>query len=140
MGYAFPDKKEIESDSANLLREYWLQAEMVLSGEYSNLMPNWDEFVSIYGKVRPTNPVRDVLIYIPSTCLKLLINCISLRTSRLDMSSAFGSGLYLAASIVDHSCEPNADLEFLGKTVAVKARRDIVAPEGRLLEAVSGAQ
>ncbi|GAV08713.1 hypothetical protein RvY_18369-2 [Ramazzottius varieornatus] len=44
-----------------------------------------------------------------------------------------GKGLYLAPSIIDHSCDPNAVQFFVGKTMVVKAIRDIPS-----LEEVSG--
>ena len=45
------DKDEIERDSRTLLLEYWVQLSMLLSGEFKALMPTWDHFVSVYGKV-----------------------------------------------------------------------------------------
>ena len=46
------DKDEIERDSRSLLLEYWVQLSALLSGEFKALMPTWDHFVSVYGKVR----------------------------------------------------------------------------------------
>jgi hypothetical protein len=49
------DKEEIARDSSALLNEYWIQLKMVLAEEeFVHLMPKWDDFVSMYGKV-PTN-------------------------------------------------------------------------------------
>jgi hypothetical protein len=67
---------------------------------------------------------------------QLLVNSIALHTSRLDFPSAFGSGLYLSASFFDHSCDPNAEIEFRGREVAVRAREDIVVIDGFRLDRV----
>ena len=47
----YVDKDEIEGDSHDLLLEYWVQLSALLSGEFKALMPSWDRFVSVYGKV-----------------------------------------------------------------------------------------
>ena len=41
----------MEGDSRGLLLDYWAQLSMPLSGEFKAMMPSWDLFVSIYGKV-----------------------------------------------------------------------------------------
>ena len=59
---------------------------------------------------------------------QLLVNCVSLYTGRLDHPSAFGTGLYLSVSVLDHSCEPNAKVEFDGgggKAASIIALKDI---------------
>ena len=57
---------------------------------------------------------------------QLLVNCVSLYTGRLDYPSAFGTGLYLSVSVLDHSCEPNARVEYDGgKVASVIALKDI---------------
>ena len=57
---------------------------------------------------------------------QLLVNCVSLYTGRLDYPSAFGTGLYLPVSVLNHSCEPNARVEFDGgKAASVIALKDI---------------
>ena len=100
-------RHDIEGDSRNLLLEYWAQlSALLLPAEFKVLMPSWDRFVSIYGK--------------------LLVNCVSLYTGRLDYPSAFGTGLYLSVSALDHSCEPNAKVRFDGGTaVTVVSMKDI---------------
>ncbi|KAJ0180950.1 hypothetical protein K1T71_003035 [Dendrolimus kikuchii] len=42
----------------------------------------------------------------------------------IDMNS-IGTGIYLASSIVDHSCNPNAVVTFDGKTISIRAIRDM---------------
>ncbi|XP_053602088.1 histone-lysine N-methyltransferase SMYD3 [Plodia interpunctella] len=42
----------------------------------------------------------------------------------IDMNS-IGTGVYLASSIVDHSCDPNAVATFDGKTINIRALRDM---------------
>lgn len=41
-----------------------------------------------------------------------------------DMNS-IGTGVYLACSILDHSCNPNAVATFDGKTISIRATKDI---------------
>ena len=69
-------------------------------------LPSWDKFVSYFGK--------------------LLINSFSIRTDRLTFPDPVGSGLFLAASVFDHSCEPNAQTVFQGRRLIVKAT-DMIA-------------
>ncbi|CAG2066497.1 unnamed protein product, partial [Timema podura] len=38
-----------------------------------------------------------------------------------------GTGIYLGASIIDHSCDPNAVAVFQGTTIFIRALRDIPA-------------
>ena len=68
-------------------------------------LPSWDTFVSYFGK--------------------LLINSFSIRTDRLIIPDPVGSGLFLAASIFDHSCQPNAQTVFKGRKLIVKATENI---------------
>ncbi|KAL0850513.1 hypothetical protein ABMA28_012302 [Loxostege sticticalis] len=42
----------------------------------------------------------------------------------IDMNS-IGTGIYLAASILDHSCNPNAVATFDGKTISIRATKDL---------------
>ena len=42
----------------------------------------------------------------------------------MDMNS-IGSGIYIGASIIDHSCEPNAVATFDGKTINIRAIKDM---------------
>ncbi|XP_041973756.1 histone-lysine N-methyltransferase SMYD3 isoform X2 [Aricia agestis] len=42
----------------------------------------------------------------------------------MDMNS-IGTGIYLAASVIDHSCEPNAVATFDGKTISIRAIKDM---------------
>ena len=54
------------------------------------------------------------------------MNSVSLYTGRLDYPSCFGTALYLSLSVFDHSCEPNARVEFDGgKAAAVRTIKDI---------------
>ena len=61
-----------------------------------------------------------------------MVNCVSLYTGRLDHPSAFGTGLYLSVSVLDHSCEPNAKVEFDGKAASVIALNDIETDASKL--------
>ncbi|XP_072935270.1 histone-lysine N-methyltransferase SMYD3 isoform X2 [Epargyreus clarus] len=42
----------------------------------------------------------------------------------MDMNS-IGSGIYLASSIIDHSCDPNAVATFDGRTISIRAIKDM---------------
>ncbi|XP_050663854.1 N-lysine methyltransferase SMYD2-A isoform X1 [Leptidea sinapis] len=42
----------------------------------------------------------------------------------IDMNS-IGTGIYIASSIIDHSCEPNAVATFDGKTINIRAIKDM---------------
>ena len=42
----------------------------------------------------------------------------------IDMNS-IGTGIYLASSILDHSCDPNAVATFDGKTINIRAIKDM---------------
>ena len=66
-------------------------------------MPTFDEFVELYGKV--------------------VINNFELRQS--GSGESYGMALYLAPSIVDHSCQPNAWVEIVGKRLVMRSSMDM---------------
>ncbi len=76
-------------------------------------MPSWKQFVSVYGKI--------------------LVNSFSLRHFTTSSSSSscdllppsFGCGLFLSASILDHSCAPNAVAVVRGNRVSVVATEEV---------------
>lgn len=39
--------------------------------------------------------------------------------------NSIGTGIYLASSIIDHSCNPNAVATFDGKTINIRAIQDM---------------
>ncbi|XP_028174963.1 histone-lysine N-methyltransferase SMYD3 [Ostrinia furnacalis] len=65
-------------------------------------LPNTVELMGIYGR--------------------MVINSFTILD--IDMNS-IGTGIYLAASILDHSCEPNAVATFDGKTISIRATKDL---------------
>ncbi|XP_049885754.1 histone-lysine N-methyltransferase SMYD3 isoform X1 [Pectinophora gossypiella] len=65
-------------------------------------LPNTVELMGIYGR--------------------MVINSFTLLDT--DMNS-IGTGIYLACSIVDHSCNPNAVATFDGKTISIRAIQDM---------------
>ena len=68
-------------------------------------MPNFQEFVQIYGMV--------------------VINDFELTQSSGELEGhSLGMAVYLAPSIVDHSCRPNADVEFLGSRLVMRSLVD----------------
>jgi len=62
-----------------------------------------------------------------------VIQCNAFRIIELTRPTKFddpqpepvGIGLYPTASLINHSCDPNADLNFYGDTVVVRAMRNI---------------
>lgn len=51
--------------------------------------------------------------------------CINSFTISNQEFQTVGTGVYLAASILDHSCEPNAVATFEGKTLLIHAISEI---------------
>ena len=68
------------------------------------MMPDFSSFVKLYGKV--------------------VINNFELVTLTSEGES-LGIGVYLAPSIVDHSCKPNAWVEFDGRRLVMRSYVDI---------------
>ncbi|XP_019699760.1 histone-lysine N-methyltransferase SMYD3 isoform X2 [Harpegnathos saltator] len=66
------------------------------------LMPNTAELIGIYGRI----------------CIN------SFNILDLDMNS-IGVGIYLGASVIDHSCKPNAVVTFEGTTIIVRTLIDL---------------
>lgn len=58
---------------------------------------------------------------------KILVNAITI--CNFDLSEAIGSGIYLSASSIDHSCQPNSIVTFNGSKIFVKAIRSIQLDE-----------
>ncbi|XP_026323711.1 histone-lysine N-methyltransferase ASHR1 [Hyposmocoma kahamanoa] len=65
-------------------------------------LPNTVELMGLYGR--------------------MVINSFTILDN--DMNS-IGTGVYLACSILDHSCNPNAVATFDGKTISIRATKDI---------------
>ncbi|XP_073950793.1 histone-lysine N-methyltransferase SMYD3-like [Choristoneura fumiferana] len=65
-------------------------------------LPNTVELMGIYGR--------------------MVINSFTILDT--DMNS-IGTGIYLASSVVDHSCDPNAVATFDGKTINIRALKDL---------------
>ena len=59
-------------------------------------------------------------------CLKVygqvLTNSFAIHDEKL---TPIGRAVYLAASIFDHSCSPDASFTFIGTTIYIKATRDL---------------
>lgn len=99
--------QELREDSMDLLKIGYQQLVSVLRRED---LPSLDTYISIYGKI--------------------LINSFSLRTDRSAQPDPFGTGIYLLASIFDHSCVPNCTVVFQGRELRVVATQDL--PEGEV--------
>lgn len=84
----------------NNIQEHYRDLEQVLP---SDLMPDHTEFVRLYGRV--------------------VINNFELITSSSGGES-LGIALYLAPSVVDHSCEPNAWVEIRGRKLVMRSLVD----------------
>lgn len=56
---------------------------------------------------------------------RLLINSVGMYSC---MDGSFGTGLYLAISAIDHSCQPNVNLVFTGRTAKVSAMEPMSEP------------
>ena len=54
----------------------------------------------------------------------MMVNSFSLKSDDLISSQSIGTGLYLAGSYLDHSCQPNAKAVFNGNKVNIVAIRD----------------
>lgn len=66
---------------------------------------------------------NDEFLIKPSKLLfQMVINSFTILD--IDMNS-IGTGIYLAASILDHSCNPNAVATFDGKTISIRATKDL---------------
>ncbi|CAH0722239.1 unnamed protein product, partial [Brenthis ino] len=65
-------------------------------------LPNTVELMGLYGR--------------------MIINSFTILD--MDMNS-IGTGIYIAASIIDHSCDPNAVATFDGKTINIRAIKDM---------------
>ncbi|XP_075988833.1 SET and MYND domain containing, class 3 [Anticarsia gemmatalis] len=98
-----------------------------LMSHYSDLkadMKRMDHFTSLCGVLFEF--LRDISL--PNTVElmglygRMVIN--SFMILDIDMNS-IGTGIYLASSILDHSCEPNAVATFDGKTINIRAIRDM---------------
>ncbi|XP_059099232.1 uncharacterized protein LOC131893268 [Tigriopus californicus] len=77
----------------------------VMSGLLGPKAPNFETFLEIYGR--------------------LIINGFEICDGN---QSIKGWGLYLAPSILDHSCAPNATVSFLGRTIFVRTLVDMESP------------
>ena len=83
----------------NQIAEHYRDLEHILLDE----MPTFDEFLELYGKV--------------------VINNFELRQT--GSGESYGMAVYLAPSIVDHSCVPNAWVEIVGKKLIMRSTVDI---------------
>merc|ERR1719481_2343008 len=68
-------------------------------------MPSFETFVNIYSKI--------------------LVNSFSLRSDRTSTPEHFGTGIYLVASVLNHSCSPNCTVVFEGRKLSIVATKDI---------------
>ena len=93
-------EKDIRRDKKKMkyILDHYRDLESILLED----MPSFDEFVELYGKV--------------------IINNFELRQS--SSGESYGMGVYLAPSIVDHSCAPNAWVEISGKRLTIKSHVD----------------
>ena len=86
----------------NYIQKHYQELESILLDE----MPDFQEFINLYGMV--------------------VINDFELHQSDGDMEGeSLGMGVYLAPSIMNHSCRPNAEIEIVGKRLRVKSLVDI---------------
>ncbi|KAL4714622.1 hypothetical protein ACJJTC_019685 [Scirpophaga incertulas] len=98
-----------------------------LMSHYSDLkadMKRMDHFTSLCGTLHEF--LKDLSL--PNTVElmglygRMIINSFTILD--IDMNS-IGTGVYLAASILDHSCSPNAVATFDGKTINIRATKDM---------------
>jgi len=88
----------------------------ILQNEYNELgnilskadMPSYEVFLNIYSKI--------------------LVNSFSLRSDRTSTPEHFGTGIYMVASLLNHSCVPNCTVVFQGRQLSIVATKDV--PEG----------
>lgn len=79
----------------------------ILSEVLEEDMPKFDQFLQLYGKV--------------------IINDFEL--SQAGSRESIGMGVYLAPSIVDHSCCPTAWVEFEGNRLVMRSKADLDKPD-----------
>lgn len=60
--------------------------------------------------------------YIRLICLQVCVNSFNILDPEMN---SLGTGIYLAATIIDHSCRPNAVAVFEGTTIYIRATQDM---------------
>jgi len=85
------------------IKKYHTDIKRVLGDE----APKFDQFLQLYGKV--------------------IINDFEL--SQRENRKSIGMGVYLAPSILDHSCQPNAWVEFEGNKLVLRSKCDQEKPD-----------
>lgn len=99
--FIFVDYSDIKKDAKRM--EHFTSLCGVLFEFLGNIqMPNIAELMGIYGRM----------------CIN------SFNILDLNMSS-IGVGIYLGASVMDHSCKPNAVVVFEGTTIIVRTLMDL---------------
>jgi len=104
--YLADHSRELEADAEN---------KEILQNEYNEMgnilskvdMPSYEVFLNIYSKI--------------------LVNSFSLRSDRTSTPEHFGTGIYLVASLLNHSCSPNCTVVFQGRQLSIVATKDIPA-------------
>ena len=96
-------EEEIRKSSRMMehITEHYTELELILLDD----MPGFHEFVKLYGMV----VIND---------FELTQSCGSWEDESL------GMGVFLAPSIVDHSCQPNAEVEFKGNRLVMRSLVD----------------
>jgi len=97
--------EDLVNDSKDLLTAQYKVLETHIN---KSDLPSMEEFITIYGKI--------------------LTNSFSLRSDRYSCPEPFGTGVYLLASVFDHSCTPNCTVVFQGRKIIAMATEEI--PEG----------
>lgn len=95
---------ELRAESGELLQQQYGELGKVLSKAD---MPSLENFINMYSKI--------------------LVNSFSLRSDRTTMPEHFGTGVYLVASLLNHSCKPNCTVVFQGRQLSVVATKEIPA-------------
>jgi len=140
-GHEFSEKNEITSKSWGDLmdhaEELMKDSEELLLAHYNALaavikkadMPPMEVFVEIYGRIL-TNSFSlrsDRKITVDSLHNLLYHTQFFRRIKGYSSPEPFGTGIYLLASIFDHSCTPNCTVVFKGRELVVMATEDIPA-------------
>lgn len=117
------DEKEIREDPTRM--DYFETCIVpFLTNFFEDLatFPTSKELLQIYGKVRIISILSTVEIIMRRVFFQMAVNCFNILNG--DMNS-IGTGMYLAASILDHSCQPNAVATFEGRTLKIRTITDL---------------
>lgn len=81
-------------------------------------LPNSAELMGMYGRVSVTKMFYFTTCSSNNWSFQMCINSFNICNQDFQ---CIGTGIYLAASIIDHSCEPNAVAIFEGTTLNIRS-------------------